>query len=266
MILCTAQIAPCWQDPQATLQKLRTRVAEAVECDASFIAFPEQVVTGWDPEDASSYVQDETGFIISALREYARDFSISILGSFRESYSPGPRNTAVAIGPGGEILARYSKIHLFSPGREDKHYTPGENLGMVSIEGCSCGIAICYDLRFSDMFRLYRKADVHLVLVPSAWPASRMKHFELFTTSRAAEFQMYIAGVNTTGTTPVDRYSGGSLVAGPDGTVISRGCEGEELLFTEIDPVRADNARRDFPVHLDRRDAVYERLSASGIK
>jgi predicted amidohydrolase len=88
-----------------------------------------------------------------------------------------------------------------------------------------------------------------------------MKHFELFTTSRATEFQMYVAGINTTGVTPADRYTGGSLVAGPDGAVITRGGEGEELLFTDIDPGQAENARNRFPVFSDRRDSVYRRLS-----
>lgn len=263
MILCTAQIAPCWQDPEATLEKIKGRVAEAVEFDASCIAFPEQVVTGWDPEDVTFGVQDENGLIISTLREYARDFSIGILGSYREFFEPSPRNTAVAISSNGDILARYSKIHLFSPGGEDKYYYPGDTLGTFSIDGCCCGIAICYDLRFADLFRLYREAGVHLMLIPSAWPAIRMKHFDLFTTSRAAEFQMYVAGINTVGKTPVDQYSGGSLVAGPDGFVISRGCKGEELLFTDIDPGYVDDIRKGFPVHQDRRDTVYHRLSKS---
>lgn len=257
MILCTAQITPCWHDPEATLGKMKERIAEAVEYDASFIAFPEQVATGWDPAEAVFGVQGEDGQIIRALREYARDFSIGILGSYRERHIPKPRNTIVAIGPDGEILARYSKIHLFSPGGEDVCYNPGDTPAIFQIDDCRCGLAICYDLRFADLFRIYRDAGVQLMLVPSAWPASRMSHFELFIAARAAEFQMYIAGINTTGVTPVDTYSGGSLVTGPDGEVISKGCVGEELLFTEISTDFVDDLRRTFPVHRDRRDSVY---------
>ncbi|PKL59517.1 MAG: nitrilase [Methanomicrobiales archaeon HGW-Methanomicrobiales-4] len=257
MILCTAQIAPCWHDPEASLEKMKIRIAEAVECDASCIAFPEQIVTGWDPADAVSGVQDEDGQIIQTLRDYARDFSIGVIGSYRERHLPRPRNTSVAIGPDGEILARYSKMHLFSPGGEDSYYDKGDESAVFSLDGCICGMAICYDLRFADLFRMYRDAGVHLMLVPSAWPASRMRHFELFTLARAAEFQMYVAGINTTGVTPVDQYSGGSLVAGPDGQIISRGFVGEELLFTEINTEFVDDVRRTFPVHQDRRDAVY---------
>lgn len=258
MILCTAQISPCWKDPDATLAKMRTWVAEAVECDASCIVFPEQITTGWDPADSVFGVQDEEGVVIQTLRRYARDFSIGILGSYREHHPNKPRNTAVAIGPDGEILARYSKIHLFSPGGEDTTYYPGDTPAVFSLDGCLCGIGICYDLRFADLFRLYRDRDVQLMLVPSAWPASRISHFDLFVTARAAEFQMYVAGVNTTGRTPVDTYSGGSLVAGPDGQIITHGCEGEELLFTGIDPGLVTRIREEFPVHRDRREKVYQ--------
>jgi predicted amidohydrolase len=257
MILCTAQISPCWKDPDATLLKIKNLIAQAVECDASFIAFPEQVVTGWDPADADFGVQCEDGHIIRALRRYAKDYSIGILGSYREYHHPKPRNTAVAIGPDGQILARYSKIHLFSPGGEDVSYFPGDEIGIFTLDGCLCGIALCYDLRFSDLFRLYRGKNIQLMLVPSAWPAIRMRYFELFVTARAAEYQMFVAGINTFGKTPVDIYDGGSLIAGPDGRILTRGCEGEELLFTAIDPEVVEVMRKEFPVYQDRREMVY---------
>ncbi|MDD1728956.1 MAG: carbon-nitrogen hydrolase family protein [Methanospirillum sp.] len=260
MILCIAQISPCWQNPEQTLDLIKLKVAEAKRYGASFIAFPEQIFTGWDPMDGDTFVQSEEGGIVSALRKYAYESSIGILGSYRESHHPRPRNTTVAIGPDGCILARYSKLHLFSPGGENVAYDPGEHISVFSYLGCQCGIAICYDLRFADLFRLYRDAGVHLMLVPSAWPAARMHHFQLFITARAAEFQMYVAGINTVGVTPVDHYSGGSVIAGPDGTIVCQGSDQQELLYTEINPEYAENVRSGFPVHRDRKDALYRSM------
>ncbi len=259
MILCTAQISPCWQSPEETMAKIRLKIAEAVEYDASFIAFPEQIPTGWDPSDSFMGVQSEDDTIISQFKECARDFSIGILGSYREYHLPHPRNTAVSISPEGQVLAKYSKIHLFSPGGEDIFYDPGEDLGIFTIDGCKCGIGICYDLRFADLFRLYRKSGVHLMLVPSAWPSARMRHFSLFSIARAAEFQMYVAGINTVGTTPVDSYSGGSLIVDPTGTVISKGSDQEELLFTDISPGFVEEIREGFAVYRDRKDDIYQK-------
>ena len=71
---------------------------------------------------------------------------------------------------------------------------------------------------------------------------------------------MYVAGVNTTGTNPVDRYAGASMTADPHGTIIARAGEGNELLYYEIDPLVAECARKDFPVENDRKDSLYVSL------
>lgn len=256
MILCLAQLSPVWNDPAAGLAKIRSYAAEAVEADASFLAFPEQFLTGWNPYDNSG-AEDENGPLVSSLSAIARDYSIGILGSYREKGMEKPKNTSIAIGPDGSVLTRYSKVHLFSPGKEDEAYEPGDALGIFSVNSCRVGIAICYDLRFSNLFRLYREAGVHLVIVPSAWPASRIKHFHLFTTSRAAEFQMYIASVNTVGTTPVDTYSGGSCIAGPDGRICAVGSDQEELIFCDINSSEVEETRDNFPVFSDEKKKDY---------
>lgn len=259
MILCLAQMSPRWNDPISGLAQVRSMASDAVEGDASFIAFPEQILTGWNPRDVSG-TEEEDGEHVSMLREIAHDLSIGILGSYREKQPGQPRNTSIAIGPDGKILARYSKIHLFSPGGEDLYYKPGDTLGIFSCCSCMIGMAICYDLRFANLFQLYRERGVHLMLVPSAWPASRMKHFHLFTTSRATEFQMFIASVNTVGVTPVDVYSGGSCIAGPDGTIRAMGSDVEELVFCEIEPEETERARQAFPVYADCKKTKYNEI------
>jgi predicted amidohydrolase len=102
---------------------------------------------------------------------------------------------------------------------------------------------------------------VQVVFVPAAWPQKRINHWELFITARAAENQMYIAGVNTTGTTPVDTYAGCSMTADPHGTIISRANDAEQLVFTDLDPALVERTRQSFPVEKDRKDALYRILS-----
>jgi len=125
--------------------------------------------------------------------------------------------------------------------------TPGHGSGHITFDSLTCGIAICYDLRFPELFRLYAKKGVHAVFIPAAWPHSRIRHWELFITARAAENQMYILGVNTTGKTPVDLYSGASMTADPHGTIISRADEAEQLLFSEIDPGEVERTKKRIP-------------------
>jgi predicted amidohydrolase len=101
---------------------------------------------------------------------------------------------------------------------------------------------------------------VQAVFVPAAWPQIRIRHWELFIQARALENQMYIIGVNTTGQTPVESYSGTSITADPQGMIISRANEAEQLLFCDLDPSVVEEARRSLPVAKDRKDQVYENL------
>jgi predicted amidohydrolase len=111
---------------------------------------------------------------------------------------------------------------------------------------------------------LYRREGADAVIVPAAWPENRLHHWELFIRSRAAENQMYVAGVNTTGINPVGRYAGLSMTADPSGTIIARAGKDNELLYYEIDPCVVENDRRDFPVDNDRKDALYASLLRKG--
>ena len=259
MRCCSAQTVSVWESPEKNLEMSERLILEAARARADLIAFPEQHLTGWDPE-SSQNCEKITGSRVTNLRHMAKDHSIAIIGSFREVSVPKPKNTVVAIGCHGEILAKYSKIHLFTPGREDRAFSPGTGLATFTLCGVRFGLAICYDLRFPELFRLYRSEGVHAVIVPAAWPENRIRYWDLFIQSRAAENQMYVAGVNTTGITPVDRYSGSSMTADPHGTVIARAGEGMELLYYDIDPTFAETVRQEFPVNDDRRDALYVSL------
>ncbi|PKL68162.1 MAG: nitrilase [Methanomicrobiales archaeon HGW-Methanomicrobiales-1] len=257
--VCSAQITNFWEDPKKTLDKAEGFIAHAAACGAQLICFPEQFATGWDPLSHKN-VQELTGNILTRLQACAKANRIAVIGSIREASSPHPKNTTVAIGNDGSILATYSKIHLFSPAKEDEHFIPGSDLGIFSLGPLTCGLAICYDLRFPSLFRIYAQKGVQAVFVPAAWPASRILHWELFIQARAAENQIYVIGVNTTGTTPVDRYSGSSMAADPHGTIISHANDAEQLLFIDIDPAEVAAARSALPVEKDRKDALYHTL------
>jgi omega-amidase len=258
--ICSAQVTSIWEEPEKTLDKAGPLIRHAAASGASLICFPEQFATGWDPLPRRN-IQEINGSIVAALRGYAEEYGIAILGSFREANDPLPKNTAVVIGSDGRILSIYSKMHLFSAGREHEGNCPGTDLGIFTLDQLTCGIAICYDLRFPELFRLYAKSGVHAVLVPSAWPDIRIRHWELFIQARALENQMYIVGVNTTGQTPVETYAGDSMTADPQGTVISRADDAEQLLFSDLDPAVVADTRRRLPVDKDRKDALYHQLS-----
>jgi predicted amidohydrolase len=261
--VCSAQITSFFEEPKKTLQKAGVFIRHAAQSGASLVCFPEQFATGWDPGSGKN-TQTVAGPIVSALKEAAKENSIAVLGSFREIAHPLPKNTAVVIGSDGKILSTYSKIHLFSPGKENLAFTPGSGLGIFTLGPLLCGIAVCYDLRFPELFRIYAKKGVDAVFVPAAWPEKRIRHWELFLTARAAENQMYVIGSNTTGTTPVDTYSGASMTIDPHGTILARANNAEQLLFSDLRASEVRMARESFPALRDRRESVYHSLANTG--
>ncbi|HNY88347.1 MAG TPA: nitrilase-related carbon-nitrogen hydrolase [Methanoregulaceae archaeon] len=243
-----AQIGSRWEDPQQSLQKAEQSIRRAVDEGASLICFPEQYPTGWDPRSVR-HVEERDGPIVSRFRHLAQEYGIAILGSFRERSDPKPRNTCIVLDPHGEIAATYAKSHLFTPAHEDEYYSPGTNPGIFRLSNVPFGIAICYDLRFPGLFGTYARAGVCCMLVPAAWPASRIGHWELLLRARALEYQMYVMGVNPTGMTPVETYCGRSLAIDPSGTVVAEAGGEEALIPAIIDPEVVHRVREALPVY-----------------
>ena len=195
-----------------------------------------------------------TGFIFNS------NTGITVAGSVRIAEGERLTNSCVVYGPMGDLLASYAKMHPFSPAGEQMVYSPGNALSCFEVDGVRFGLAICYDLRFADLFHAYARAGVHCVCVPAAWPCVRLHHWRLFLQTRALENQYYVAGTGTIGRSPVAEYCGGSAVFGPDGEERAAAGDAERLLFAEIDPAEVTRTRTGFPVMEDRRDDLYSSL------
>ncbi len=254
------QMAGIGRMPADNLHWADVLAERAAKAGAGLVCFPEQFVTGWSPDVPSGSGERSDGPTVTALRRTARDHDIAVLGSFLEFTGGKPRNTAVAIDASGEVLATYAKIHLFSPGGEDRSCTPGEEVATFTVDGMHFGIAVCYDLRFPEIFRIYADAEADCILVPSAWPCSRLRHFELFVTARALENQCYVVGINAAEGKRSDLPCGGSLAADPDGRIIARGDAEEGLITATLDPDRIRAARDRITALKDRKSDIYQRL------
>ena len=128
--VCSAQIASVWEEPEKSAEESRNIIRHAADCGAKLICFPEQFATGWDPAPAK-ISRICTGSIVSSLQRYAGEYGIGILGSLREAHHPFPKNTAIAIGSDGRILATDAKMHLFSLCHEHEATYPGHGSGNI---------------------------------------------------------------------------------------------------------------------------------------
>lgn len=258
--IALAQVAGGSLNPSGMLDAAGRMASEAAAGGAALISFPEQFVTGWSPEIPHDAGEPLDGPLGAAFSRIARENGIAVAGALIEAQEGElPRNTAVVFGADGELLAAYAKIHLFSPDGEDRNYTAGDRLATFTVGGVTFGLAVCYDLRFPELFRIYALAGVECILLPAAWPCCRLRHWETLLPARALENRYYVAGINTAAR-PGGAYCGGSLAADPDGTIIARGGSGDEILFADIDPATVREARSNIPTLSDRRSDLYHRL------
>lgn len=255
--VCIVQAESSWENPGENLKKASFFAVKAASEGADIICFSEQYATGWDPS-SSAFAENDEGPVCSAFRDIASEYGLGVLGSFREKSDGCLKNTSVFFDRNGRLLSKYSKIHLFSYAGEDRYYTPGEFPSVFEYGGVKFGIAICYDLRFPELFLAYKKLGAGCILVPAAWPCSRLSHWDLFLRTRAVENSLFMVGINTTGRNPVDDYCGGSMAVSPSGDVISGPIKDEGLLYADIDMDLVEG-RDSVPDSLsDRRDELYK--------
>jgi len=166
----------------------------------------------------------------------------------------GLYNCSMLFGPDGTLLRTYRKIHLFGFGEgEAKLLTAGTEIVTCPTRHGTFGLATCYDLRFSEQFRLLLDAGTEILLMPAAWPDRRVEHWRLLARARAVESQMYVLACNTVGEQNGVRLGGRSMIVDPWGTVLAEAGETAEILTADIEPDLVAKTREEFPVLRDRR-------------
>lgn len=245
--------------PEQNLAQVRAMTAEAARRGSDVVVFPELWSTGYDLENAGRYATPTHEGIFAELSALAREYRIAITGSCLSLLGPGRYgNTAVFFAPDGRALGEYSKIHLFRLMDEEQYLTAGERLAMVETEAGAAGLAICYDLRFPELFRRYALAGARLVFLPSEWPHPRLAHWQTLLRARAIENQLFMVACNRVGTSKNTAFFGHSCIIDPWGECVVEGGELEMLLTATIDPAVVTEIRARIPVFEDRRPELYD--------
>ncbi|MBU6499647.1 MAG: carbon-nitrogen hydrolase family protein [Rhodospirillales bacterium] len=196
------------------------------------------------------------------LRGVARANRIHVHGgSIAERDGERLFNTTVMFDPEGSEIARYRKIHLFdivTPDgagyRESATFGAGDAVVTCTVGGVQVGCAICYDVRFPELFLALRRAGAELIFLPAAFTLQTGKdHWEVLIRARAIETQCWIAAPATWGRhldgsgEPRHTY-GHSLVCDPWGHVVAKVSDGPGWATARIDPALTARVRRDMPV------------------
>ena len=176
-------------------------------------------------------------------------------GSYAERAADGSTyNTAVLIGPAGDILATYRKRHLFGfETGERTLMSSGDDLVVIDTPLGRTGLATCYDLRFPEMFRGLIDLGAETFLLCSGWPVPRIEHWRLLARARAIENLAWLVACNGVGSHAGITLGGHSVVVDPKGEVVAEAGDTETVLFADVVPSQAGEWRTAFPALGDRR-------------
>lgn len=248
-------------DRDGRVDRVRAAAAVASDRGSSLFLLPELWFSGYDLANSASLAVPLGQEHFSIAADLAREQRLHICGSLLCRAGDGTvRNRAVLHGPDGSLIGWYDKVHLFPKLNEDRYLRAGDRLPVFELPWGRTAMAVCYDLRFPELFRHYAlESDPCLVLVPSAWPEPRLKYFTLMTRARACENQCFVASCNRAGNgTDGQPAFGRSLVVDPWGEVVAEAGRDEELLTVELPLGRIAKARTQLDLRGDlRRDLFY---------
>ncbi len=255
-VICV-QLDTAWEDKQANFARVWRMLDKAAVAAGSLLVLPETFATGFSM-NVAAVAEDGSRPTEGLLAALACEYRCHVLGGLVTAAPDGRgRNEAVLMGPDGQELARYSKLHPFSYAGEARHYEPGQAVVTAVVDGVTVAPLICYDLRFPEAFRLAVRRGAEALVVLANWPAKRHEHWLALLRARAIENQAYVVGVNRCGSDPNATYAGGSAVYGPQGDVVARAGTGEELLAAELDMDALRAWRAEFPALRDMRAEFF---------
>ena len=257
LTISLAQMDIALGQPQVNLAKVQEWTAEARRRGSDVVLFPELWPTGYDLENAEQYATSLDEALFAELAALARENAVHICGSLLCSQDGRYHNTAPLFSPAGERLGHYSKIHLFRLMDEDKYLTAGQAAPVFDLPWGKSAIAICYDLRFPELFRRYALAGTRIIFLPAEWPYPRLEHWCTLLQARAIENQVFIAACNRVGESKGERFSGHSAIYDPWGRLVVEAGDGEVLLTASVDTALVEKVRQAIPVFADRRPELY---------
>ncbi len=245
MKILLVQYSPAWEDKNKNKKKILSLLNNANPgCD--LIILPEMTLTGFSmsPENLA---EDKEGDTFTFYSEIAQKFSANVFGGLIEKNGNDFYNSLLNINSSGEIVNIYRKVHPFSFSEEDKHYTAGDKPVTTNIKELRIGLSICYDLRFPELYRLYAKERIDLLVNIANWPVTRIEHWRTLLKARAIENQCYVAGVNRTGNDPKLKYNGFSSVFDPMGKELAVVEKEETIIEVEINKHEVEETRNKLP-------------------
>jgi predicted amidohydrolase len=250
------------ESPAKNLEIAGKYIRSAAQEGANLIVFPEMFMALPSQQTPLAQIAEPLdGNFVSGLGHLAKEYNLHVISGVWEQLTDETGkagNCAIVLDNHGSLLAAYRKIHLFNAlNVRESDLMEGGNTPppIFSINGLKLSIAICYDLRFPELFRNAAQQHVDGVVVPSAWYAGPMKetHWLTLLRARAIENTMYAVGVNLCGTS----FCGRSTAYDPFGACQCDGGETENLVSFTMTKRRVTEVRQKLPSLANSRSELF---------
>ena len=256
------------REKDRNLETAAALVRDAAADRAGLIVLPEKFNVIGSPEDLHAGAEPVPGPTTEWAASLCRELGVwMVAGSIVERIEGEDRlrNTSVLIDPEGEIRATYRKIHMFDVEvggviyRESDSEAPGEEVVVADAAGLELGMAVCYDLRFPELFRIMAVRGARVFTLPAAFtvPTGRA-HWEILIRARAIENQAFVIAAGQIGRHPPDHESyGHSMIVDPWGTVLAQAPDEECFVAADLDLEAQREVRDKLPSLANRRPGAY---------
>lgn len=249
-------------DIENNLDAIAEMAAQAKGVD--ILALPEVCLFRGSPQSTAQIASPLDEYPATRLADIAAGNACWLIaGSIAERIGDHIYNTLAVFNRQGKLSAFYRKIHLFdarlneaAPISESDIYSAGRDPASTTIEAWRCGLSICFDVRFPELYRSPSLENMDLTFIPSDFTKTTGEaHWEVLCRSRAIENQCFIVAPNQCGTnreTGAESY-GHSLVIAPWGNILLDAGTEPGIHRIELAPELLQQARTQLPLHSQRR-------------
>lgn len=186
---------------------------------ADIIICPEVFTSGFNYKMISE-ISEQNEDYLKKIQLMCNASKTAFLGSFFWKDGSHFYNRAFFIDENGSILGLYDKQHLIPAFDEEQYLKNGTKISLFTFKGMRIGLAICYDLRFPELFRRYASRETDLIFLMAQWPVERIEQMITLARARAIENQCYFVIVNAVGKSGKVQMGGHSMIIGPKGDIL----------------------------------------------
>ncbi len=262
MLLSVLQANASVMDVEANLRTIDDAAHRAAQAGAGLLLTPELFPVGYAPLRLHAELDPATlPGIRERLADIARRHNIGLVYSLPAVAGDGNawHITATLLDAEGNEVLNYAKVHLFGPEERKAFVGAQEPPAVVDFNGIRTSMLICYDVEFPEAVRAAATRGAELLLVPTALSAGFDNVPQVLIRARALESQLNVAYANHSGHEDVYSFLGGSVVAGPDGSLLASAGDSPTLLFAEVGTETVKAARNEVPYLRERRPELYEK-------